>query len=87
MRFVLKSVALLGVGLVLFWILQVLFGFAHPHCFDCGAKYGFPFHYAEDGTYATHGHTIWTGFVADYVIAVGICTFTVWMYKRLRTSR
>jgi len=61
--FILKSAVAAAMGFVLFGLMQVLLGSAH--CFDCGARVGFPFSYMQDGTYATHGHIIWRGLAAD----------------------
>ena len=57
--FILKSAVAAAMGFVLFGLMQVLLGSAH--CFDCGARVGFPFSYMQDGTYATHGHIICRG--------------------------
>lgn len=75
-RSVLKSAIALGIGFVLFAAMQVLG--ARP-CYDCGTKVGFPFSYMQGGTYGTHGHVIWPGFVADFSIALCIGILVVWI--------
>jgi hypothetical protein len=85
MRFVFKTAVAVGISLVLFYLMQLLFG--GPHCFDCGAKVGFPFSYMQDGTYATHGHFIWLGFVGDLAIPLGITTLATWVLGRKRFSK
>ena len=74
-----KSAVAVVASVVLFGAMQMLFG--GTHCFDCGARVGFPFAYMQDGTFGTHGHMMWSGFVADYAIALGtsmIATWAVW---------
>jgi hypothetical protein len=85
MRFVLRAAVAVGISFVLFFLMQLLFG--GTHCFDCGAKVGFPFSYMQDGTYATHGHFIWLGFVADFAISLGITTLATWVLSRKRFSK
>ena len=85
MRFVLKSATTVGIGFVLFYLIQVLLG--GTHCFDCGAKVGFPFSYRQEGTYATHGHFIWLGFVVDFAIPLGISALAVWFFTGKRFSK
>jgi hypothetical protein len=82
MRFVLRAAVAVGISLVLFFLMQLLFG--GTHCFDCGAKVGFPFPYMQDGTYATRGHFIWLGLVADFAIPLGIATLATWVLARER---
>jgi hypothetical protein len=80
MRFILKSAVAAAMGFVLFGLMQVLFGSAH--CFDCGARVGFPFSYMQEGTYATHGHIIWRGLAADCAVALGFGTMAIWVLWR-----
>jgi hypothetical protein len=68
MRFIAKFAVAVVVSLVLFGAMQILGG---AHCLDCGAKVGFPLAYMREGTYATHGYMIWSGFVVDSCIALG----------------
>ena len=85
MRFALRAAVAVGISFVLFFLMQMLFG--GTHCFDCGAKVGFPFSYMQDGTYATQGHFIWLGFVADFAFSVGITTLATWVLSRKRFSK
>ena len=85
MRFVLKAVVIVGISFVLFYSMQVLFG--GRHCFDCGAKVGFPFFYIQDGTFGTRGHVIWPGFIGDFAFALCISTLAVWMWGKGKVSK
>ena len=85
MRFVLRAAVAVGISFALFFLTQLLFG--GTHCFDCGAKVGFPFSYMQDGTYATRGHFIWLGFVADFAISLGITTLATLVLSRKRFSK
>jgi hypothetical protein len=85
MRFMLKAALLVGISFVLFGLIQVLFG--GTHCFDCGAKYGFPFSYMQDGTYATHGHVIWSGLIGDFAITLAISTGAAWVWRKRKVSK
>jgi hypothetical protein len=77
---VLKAAVIVGISFVLFYSMQILFG-GSP-CFDCGAKFGFPFFYMQDGTYGTHGHLIWPGFIGDFALAFCISTLAAWLWGR-----
>ncbi len=85
MRFVLRAAVAVGISFALFFLMKLLFG--GTHCFDCGAKVGFPFSYMQDGTYATRGHFIWLGFVADFAIPLGITTLATLVLSRKRFSK
>jgi hypothetical protein len=85
MRFVFMAAVVVGISFTLFVLVQLLFG--GTHCFDCGAKVGFPFAYMQDGTYATHGHFIWQGFIADIAIPLGITTMATWVLSRKRFAK
>jgi hypothetical protein len=39
-------------------------------CFDCGEKFGFPFHFLETGGQVFDRHYLWFGLIADVLIAV-----------------
>ena len=80
MRFALKATITVAISFVLFLLLQWLFGRAL--CFDCGVKVGFPFSYEQEGTYGTHGHFIWLGFVGDMAIPLGFATLATWVFSR-----
>jgi hypothetical protein len=81
-----RSSAVVGFGLLLFVLTQSLSAFIRPHCYDCGAKVGFPFPYNQEGLYATHGHIIWLGLIGDLAVAVGISACAVWLWYRARIS-
>ena len=85
MGFVFRCAIVIGLSVVVFLVMQVLFG--GSHCFDCGARYGFPIAYMQDGTYATHGHVLWMGFVADFAIAVSVSTFAMWVWHTKKVSK
>jgi hypothetical protein len=80
MRFALRIAIAVGLSFVLFYVMQVLFG--RPHCFDCGVTYGFPFSYVQEGTYATHGHFLWPGFIGDFTIAFAISALAIVRFTR-----
>ena len=80
MRFIVKSSIAVVIGFVLFGGVQVVLG--GSHCFDCGAKVGFPFPYMQEGTFATHGDLIWSGLVADSAIALGFAILATWLVSR-----
>lgn len=84
MRFMTKAAIAVGVSVLLFFLTQVLFG--NTSCFDCGLKVGFPFPYKQEGTYGTHGHFIWLGFVG-VGISFGITTLVVWVLSRKEKSK
>lgn len=65
--------------------MQVLLG--GRHCLDCGANVGFPFVYMEDGTYGTHGHVIWLGFIGDFALALCVSTVVAWTWAKRKTSK
>jgi hypothetical protein len=75
--FVFRCVIVSGLSVVVFLVVQLLFG--GSHCFDCGARYGFPLSYMQDGTYATHGHVLWIGFLGNFAIAVSVSAFALWV--------
>ncbi|HVR22478.1 MAG TPA: hypothetical protein VMU26_04090 [Candidatus Polarisedimenticolia bacterium] len=85
MHLVLRAAVAVGISFVPFFLMQLLFG--GTHCFDCGAKVGFPFSYMQDGTYGTHGHFIWLGFVADFAIPLGVTTLAKSVLSRKRFSK
>jgi len=70
---------------IVFALMQSLFG--GTHCYDCGAMYGFPFSYMQDGTYATTGHFLWLGFFGDLAIAATITTLAVWIWRNRKVSK
>jgi hypothetical protein len=80
MRFLFRCAVLFGISVVVFLIMQLLFG--RSHCFDCGARYGFPFSYMYEGTYSTHGHVIWIGFLGDFAIAITVSLFAIWVWRQ-----
>jgi hypothetical protein len=84
MRFVFKAAVIVGISFVLFYLMQV---FGGTHCFDCGAKVGFPFFYMQDGTYGTHDHIIWPGFIGDFALALCVSTLAAWMWERRKVSK
>jgi hypothetical protein len=55
MRFMFRCAIAIGLSVVVFEITQLLGG---AHCYDCGASYGFPLSYMQEGTYASHGHVL-----------------------------
>jgi hypothetical protein len=75
MRFIVKSAVAVVVSLVLLGAMQVLV--EGTHCFDCGARVGFPFAYMQEGTFATHGQMIWSGFALDCAIALGVAIIAI----------
>jgi hypothetical protein len=81
MRFVLKAAVIAGISLVLFYPIQILFG--SNHCFDCGAKAGFPFFYMQDGLYGTPGHVIRPGLIADFSFALCLSALLVWTWGKI----
>ena len=66
-------------------IRQLLFGSAH--CYDCGARYGFPLSYMQDGTYASHGQVLWIGFLVDFAIAASVSTIAMWVWHSKKFSK
>jgi hypothetical protein len=85
MRFVSRCAIVIGLSVVVFLLMQLLGD--GSHCFDCGARHGFPLSYMQDGTYATHGHVLWMGFLGDFAIAVSVGTFTVWFCRSRKVSK
>jgi hypothetical protein len=85
MRFIFRCATVIGLSVVVFLIMQLLFdGF---HCFDCGARYGFPLSYMQDGTYGAHGYVLWMGFLGDFAIALSVSTFAVWVSHKKKVSK
>ncbi|MFZ0419111.1 MAG: hypothetical protein WAM04_13515 [Candidatus Sulfotelmatobacter sp.] len=70
---------------IVFALMQSVLG--GTHCYDCGARYGFPFPYMQDGTYATRGHFLWLGFLGDIALAATVATSVVWMWRPRKTSK
>jgi len=85
MRFMFRSPITIGLIIVVFEITQLLFGGAH--CYDCGARYGFPLSYMQDGTYASHGHLLWIGFLVDFAIAASVSTIAMWVWHSKKFSK
>ena len=85
MRVMSKFAIVIGLSVVVFLLMQLLFD--GSHCFDCGARYGFPLSYMQDGTYSTHGHVLWMGFLGDLAVAVSVSTLTVWFWRRRKVSK
>lgn len=79
MRSLFRCATVIGLGFVLFFAMQL---FGRSHCFDCGAKIGFPLPYMQDGTYATHGRMIWTGLLVDSAAALVIAVLVVFIWHR-----
>ena len=79
MRSVFRWASAVGITIVSFALMQL---FGRAHCIDCGAMIGFPFSYMQDGTYATHGHVIWLGFLGDLTVATLVTTFAVLIWRR-----
>jgi len=84
-HFVFRCAIVIGLSVVVFLGMQFLFG--RLHCFDCGARYGFPLSYMQDGTFSTHGHVLWVGFLGDFAIAVGVSIFAVWVGHSKKVSK
>jgi len=84
MRFILRCAIVIGLTVMAFVVMQL---FGGSHCLDCGARVGFPLSYMQDGTYATHGHVLWMGFLGDFAIAVSVSAFAVWVWNRRKVSR
>ena len=74
-----------ALSIVVFEITQLLFGGAH--CYDCGARYGFPLSYMQDGTYASHGQVLWIGFLGDFTIAASVSTIAMWVWHSKKFSK
>jgi len=85
MRFMFRSPITIGLIIVVFEITQLLFGGAH--CYDCGARYGFPLSYMQDGTYASHGQVLWIGFLVDFAIAASVSTIAMWVWHSKKFSK
>ncbi len=85
MRLMLKCIIVVGLSTVVFLVIQWLFD--GVHCFDCGTRYGFPLSYMQDGTYATHGHILWMGFLGDLALAATVSLFAVWVWLRKVRSK
>jgi len=85
MRFMLRCATVAGLSIVVFLIMQLLFD--GSHCFDCGARHGFPLSYMQHGTYGTHGHVLWMGFLVDFAIAISVSTFAMLVWPRKKVSK
>jgi prepilin signal peptidase PulO-like enzyme (type II secretory pathway) len=83
-RFVFRCAIVSGLSVVVFLFMQLFDG---SHCLDCGAKYGFPLSYMQDGTYATHGHVLWMGFLGDFAIAGSVSAFALWVWPSKKVSK
>ncbi len=79
MRSVSRWAGAVGITIVLFALMQL---FERTHCIDCGAMIGFPFSYMQDGTYWTHGHFIWLGFLGDLTVATLVPAFAALIWRR-----
>jgi hypothetical protein len=84
MRFMSRCAIIIGLSVGVFLLMQLLFD--GSHCLDCGARYGFPLSYMQDGTYATRGCILWIGFLGDLVIAVSVSALTVWFWLAGRSQ-
>jgi hypothetical protein len=84
MRFMFRCAIAIGLSVVVFEITQLLGG---AHCYDCGARYGFPLSYMQDGTYASHGHILWIGFLVDFAIAASVSTIAMWAWHSKKFSK
>jgi hypothetical protein len=58
----------LAVAIVLFVIVNL--SVDHPHCWDCFAKVGFPFHYLNHGGFAGGGGYIRSGIAKDAAVVL-----------------
>jgi hypothetical protein len=85
MRFAFSCAIVIGLSVVVFLIMQLLF--SGSHCFDCGARYGFPLSYMQEGTYATTGHVLWMGFIGDFAIAATVSLTAMWVWRRKDRSK
>jgi|HubBroStandDraft_4_1064222.scaffolds.fasta_scaffold269875_2 hypothetical protein len=84
-HFVFRCAIVIGLSVVVFLGMQFLFG--RLHCFDCGARYGFPLSYMQDGTYATHGRVLWMGLLGDFAVAVSVSTAALWAWHSKKVSK
>jgi hypothetical protein len=75
----------MALSAIVFALMQWLFG--GSHCYDCGARIGFPFSYMQDGTYGTHGRFLWLGFLGDLGIAMAGTISAGWMWRRRKLSK
>jgi len=85
MRFMFRCAITIGLSIVVFEITQLLLG--GVHCYDCGARYGFQLSYMQDGTYASHGHILWIGFLVDFAIAASFSTIAMWAWHSKKFSK
>jgi len=85
MRLISKYAIVIGLSVVVFLLMQL--SFASSHCLDCGARYGFPFSYMQEGMYATHGRVLWMGLLGDFGIAVSFSELTVWFWPSRKASK
>ncbi len=41
----------------------------------------------QDGTYASHGHVLWIGFLVDFAIAASVSTIATWAWHSKKLSK
>ena len=80
-----KFAVLVGMSIVAFKSMQLLFDGLHSA--DFGEKYGFPFPYMQDGTFTTKGHVLWVGLIADFAIAVTVSAAVLWLWRSVKFSK
>ena len=81
----LKTAIAIFLGFCAFLLMQLMF-VPNPCC-DRGIQYGFPLHYAQDGTFASHGHMLWGGLFFDLLISFAFSGGVVWLWNRRKLSK
>ncbi|MGA8618460.1 MAG: hypothetical protein WB660_08065 [Candidatus Sulfotelmatobacter sp.] len=81
----LSRVTVIALSTIVFALMQLMFG--GSHCYDCGARVGFPLSYMQDGTYGTHGRFLWLGFIGDIATAATITISVMSMWHRRKVSK
>ena len=85
MRLIRRYAMVFSISVVVFAVMQSLFGGSHSA--DFGEKHGFPSSYMRDAAFVGKGHLLWPGFLGDFAIPIAVTALAVWLWPGRKGSK